>query len=282
MSDVSVLSNPLGEFLRSRRAALRPQDVGLRGYGRRRVPGLRREELAMLAGVSATYYARLEQGLSVNASEAVLASIATALELGPDERAHLDQLARPAARVRRREPVRHDQARAGMLRLIGTLGQTPAVILGRRSEVLGWNVLGHRLVAGHLDAAAPLSPRERPNLTRMLFLDEHTRELYPHWPVEARRAVASLRVLAGRDPEDQELTALVGELTVKSPEFARRWAGHPVDRCVSGTKLFRHPEVGELELAFEVLAPADDSGHRLLMYTATSEAAAATLTLLGR
>ncbi|GAB4085497.1 helix-turn-helix transcriptional regulator [Myceligenerans cantabricum] len=275
-------SNELGEFLRSRRAVLRPEDVGIQGYGVRRVPGLRREELAMLAGVSPTYYARLEQGLSTNASEAVIASLAQALQLGTDEQAHLFNLARPKRSARRRAPIKHDHAREGMLRLVHSISDTPAVILGRRSEVLGWNELGHRLVAGHLAFDGPEHVPDRPNMTRMLFLDEHTKELYREWDEEAERAVASLRVLSGRNQDDPELAALVGELTVKSPEFCRLWARHPVDRCVSGMKLFQHPEVGELDLGFEVLTPPDDSGHRILMYTAVSAVAASALELLAR
>ncbi|WP_125777587.1 helix-turn-helix domain-containing protein [Antribacter gilvus] len=273
--------NELGEFLRVRRAALQPEDVGLQGYGVRRVPGLRREELAMLAGVSATYYSRLEQGLNTNASEAVIASIARALNLTPDEQAHLFNVARPERAPKRRAAVRPDHARTGTLRLVNSLSGTPAVIIGRRSEVLGWNALGHRLVAGHLDFDSPHRVPDRPNMTRMLFLDEHTKELYSRWHEEAVRAVASLRVLGARAPEDPELTALVGELTVKSPEFSRLWAKHPVERCVSGVKQFRHPEVGDFELNFEVLTPPDDSGHRVLMYTPDPGPGAEALELLG-
>jgi transcriptional regulator with XRE-family HTH domain len=275
-------ANELGRFLRVRRAALQPEDVGLRGFGVRRVPGLRREELAMLAGVSPTYYSRLEQGLSTNASDAVIASIARALNLTPDEQAHLFNLARPTQANKRRSAVRPDHARTGTLRLINSLHGTPAVIIGRRSEVLGWNALGHRLVAGHLNVDSPSRVPDRPNMTRMLFLDEHTKELYVRWQEEAVRAVASLRVLGGRSPEDPELTALVGELTVKSPEFCKLWAKHPVERCVSGVKEFRHPEVGDFELNFEVLTPPDDSGHRVLMYTSDPGPGSEALELLGR
>jgi transcriptional regulator with XRE-family HTH domain len=246
----------------------------------RRVPGLRREELAMLAGVSPTYYARLEQGLSTNASEAVIASLAKALGLGTDEQVHLFNLARPKRSPRRRAPIKHDRAREGILRLVRSIPDTPAVILGRRSEVLGWNELGHRLVAGHLAFDSPDHVPDRPNLTRMLFLDEHTKELHREWGEEAERAVASLRVLSGKNQDDPELTALVGELTVKSPEFCKLWARHPVNRCVSGVKLFQHPEVGELDLSFEVLTPPDDSGHRILMYTAETPSAISALELL--
>ena len=273
----------LGDFLRTRRAALQPGDVGLRGFGARRVPGLRREELAMLAGVSATYYARLEQGLSTHASAQVVESLARALDLDDDERAHLRALARTAAPARRRTAPRPDVVRPGVLRLVESLSDTPAVVLGRRSEVLGWNALGHRLVAGHVAFDAPQRPAARPNSARMLFLDAHTRALYPRWDVEAERAVSSLRVLAGRTPGDDELTRLVGELTLQSPEFARLWARHPVANCVSGTKHLQHPEVGELELHFEVLTPPDESGHRVLLYTAEAGSpSAAALDLLRR
>jgi transcriptional regulator with XRE-family HTH domain len=276
--------NELGDFLRVRRAALQPEDVGLQGYGVRRVPGLRREELAMLAGVSPTYYSRLEQGLSTNASESVIASLARALNLNGDERAHLFNLARPERSApKRKSALKPDHARSGTIRLITSFAATPAVIIGKRSEVLGWNALGHCLVAGHLDFESPERVGDRPNMTRMLFLDAHTRELYTRWQEEAVRAVSSLRVLGGKSPEDAELTALVGELTVKSPEFGKLWAKHPVENCVSGLKSFRHPEVGDFDLNFEVLTPPDDSGHRVLMYTPDAgSAAAGALELLSR
>ncbi|WP_420179379.1 helix-turn-helix domain-containing protein [Paenarthrobacter sp. TA1.8] len=264
----------LGEFLRIRRASLQPEDVGVLNYGIRRVPGLRREELAMLAGVSTTYYTRLEQGLSTNASEAVIDAIARALNLSKDERVHLFNLARPG-KTKRRTPAKPDKVRPGTLRLIQSMPGTPAVVLGRRSEVLAWNSLGHRLVAGHLDFAAPEAPSTRPNMTRLLFLDDHTRELYTRWPEEARRAVASLRLVAGKSADDQELASLVGELTLKSPDFAKLWARHPVENCMSGVKYLHHPEVGYLELNFEVLTPPDESGHRVLLYAADPGSAAA-------
>lgn len=260
-------ASELGEFLRLRRAALQPADVGVVGYGIRRVPGLRREEIAMLAGVSTTYYTRLEQGQSVNASESVIQSIARALNLTADERIHLFDLARARSAPRRRPPTKPDRARPGTLTLINSLPNTPAVIIGRRSEVLGWNALGHRLVAGHLDVDSPAHPETRPNTTRMMFLDDHTRELYGRWDEEAERAVSSLRVLAAKDPDDIEMTALVGELCLKSLEFGRLWARHPVTACVSGAKYFQHPDVGDFELAFEVLSPPDEPMHRVLLFT---------------
>jgi hypothetical protein len=152
---------------------------------------------------------------------------------------------------------------------------TPAVVLGRRSEVLAWNALGHKLVAGHLDFDGPKVPAERPNMTKLLCPDGHTRALYVNWPEEAVRAVSSLRLLAGRASDDTELAGPVGELTLKSPEFAKLWAKHPVQNCMSGMKLMHHPEVGTLELNFEVLAQPDESGHRILMYMADQDSPAA-------
>ncbi|GAA2850498.1 transcriptional regulator [Actinoplanes cyaneus] len=256
----------LAGFLRSRRARLRPEDVGLVSYGQRRVPGLRREELAQLAGVSPIYYTRLEQGQSTNASESVIEALARALALTDDERAYLHELARPRP-AKRRRPPRAETARRGVEQLITAMRDVPALVLDRRSDVLAWNELGHLLFAGHYDRAAPARPADRPNLTRMLFLDPHTRELYRRWDEEAGRAVASLRIAAGRYPDDPALTALVGELIVKSPEFAACWAKHPVQVCGAGTKHLHHPVVGDLVLDYEALHLPEDDGQRLLTYT---------------
>ncbi|TWG21359.1 helix-turn-helix transcriptional regulator [Actinoplanes teichomyceticus] len=256
----------LADFLRSRRARLRPDDVGLVSHGPRRVPGLRREELAQLAGVSPIYYTRLEQGQSTNASESVIDAIARALALTDDERAYLHELTRPRP-AKRRRAQRPESARRGVEQLIAAMRDVPAIVLGRHSEVLAWNELAHLLFAGHYDRTAPNRPADRPNLTRMLFLDPHTRELYRRWDEEASRAVASLRVAAGRYADDPALTALVGELIVKSPEFAACWAKHPVQVCGAGTKYLHHPVVGDLELDFEALHLPEDDGHRVLTYT---------------
>lgn len=196
-------SSALGEFLRLSRGRLTPEDVGITSYGARRVPGLRREELAQLAGVSVTYYTRLEQGQSGQASETIIEALARALRLDDDERAHLHDLARPAPAKRRRS--RPATVRPGTRQLITAITDVPAVVLGVRNEILAWNRLGHLLLAGHLDYAAPDRPADRPNLTRMLFLDPHHRDLYPNWREEAARAVASLRLMAGRNSGDREL-----------------------------------------------------------------------------
>ncbi|KNB51008.1 helix-turn-helix domain-containing protein [Streptomyces caatingaensis] len=263
-------SSGLGNFLRTRRALLRPEDVGLPTYGdRRRVPGLRREELALLAGVSAAYYTRLEQGQSSNASDGVLDALARALRLDADEHAHLRNLARPGRAARRAAP-RAVSVRPGVRQLAEAMGEVPVVVLDHRYDVLHWNALGHALIGGHVAADAPARAAERPNAQRMLFLDPHARELYPRWELEARRAVAALRLEAGQHPEDRELAALVGELCMKSPEFAGLWARHKVLSCTSGTKEFHHPLVGALTLSYEMLrAPAaEGAAQSVLAYSA--------------
>nr|WP_329127644.1 helix-turn-helix transcriptional regulator [Streptomyces sp. NBC_01465] len=259
----------MGEFLRSRRSRIKPEDVGVASYGTRRVPGLRREELAQLAGVSATYYTRLEQGQSTRASESVIESLARALGLSEAERAHLHDLARPAPSARARRAAKPARAGQGVKLLLDAVGAAaPAVVLGLRHEVLAWNSLGHLLLAGHLDAAAPSRPADRPNLTTMLFLDPHTRDLYERWHDEARCAVAALRVVAGRHRGDPELAGLIGRLSLNSPEFAALWSRHAVAGHGAGVKRFRHPEVGTLELRYESLLVPEDSGQRVLMYFA--------------
>ncbi|TCO59179.1 helix-turn-helix domain-containing protein [Actinocrispum wychmicini] len=254
----------LGEFLRTMRARLRPESVGVTSYGARRVPGLRREELAQLAGVSVTYYTRLEQGQSQNASDDVLDAIARALQLNEDETAHMRDLARPTKRKRR--PVRQESLRPGVRQMIAAMQGVAAVAMDRTSDVLAWNTLGHQVLAGHCPYDIP--DNDRPNLTRMLFLDAHTRELYTRWDEEAKRSVASLRLVAGRYADDRRLAELVGELSLKSPEFASLWSRHPVLNCTTGTKYLHHPVIGRLELRFEMLQLPDDSGQRVLVYSA--------------
>jgi transcriptional regulator with XRE-family HTH domain len=250
--------NELGAFLRTRRARLTPADAGVVSYGARRVPGLRREELAQLAGVSPTYYMRLEQGQSRNASPAVIAALARALRLDADERAHLDDLARPAPRRSPDEPA----PRATLVRLLTAMVDVPAVLVDRRTGVLAWNPPGHALLAGHTDFTAPRSV----NLARLLFLDPRTRDLYADWHTEACRAVASLRLVAGRHPGDRSLAELIGDLCVRSDDFARIWSRHPVAECVTGRKRLHHPVDGDLTVDFEVLNAADGSGQRLMTY----------------
>ncbi|MGM1065455.1 helix-turn-helix transcriptional regulator [Saccharothrix sp. Mg75] len=276
------MDTELGDFLRSRRAALRPEELGLASYGSRRVPGLRREELAQLAGVSVTYYTRLEQGQSQNVSDNVLDAIARALRLNDDEVAHLRDLAKPIRR-KRANPARAEAVRTSTAQLISAMEGVAVVAMDRRSDVLAWNAMGHQLLAPHYAADSPRSSAERPNLTRMLFLDQATRELYVNWEDEAKRSVASLRLVAGRHPDDRHLAELIGELCMKSQFFSALWSRHPVLNCTFGVKYFAHPQVGRLELQFEVVQMPDDSAHRILMYSAEpGTPAEAALRLLGR
>ncbi|MEY9969370.1 transcriptional regulator with XRE-family HTH domain [Streptacidiphilus sp. MAP12-16] len=245
----------LGDFLRARRSQLRPEDVGVPAYGeRRRVPGLRREELALLAGVSASYYTRLEQGQSLSASPEVLDAIAAALRLDGSERRYLHDLARvdrPRIRGRRPAPERVTEATG---QLLDVLVDVPAIVLGRRSDVLAWNRLGHALFAGHLDRGAPDLSAQRPNMARLVFLDCHTRDLYADWPSKARAVAGNLRLVAAQHPQDTALHALLGELSANSPEFASMWADHRVKACTVATYEMRHPLVGPLTVVQQTLS----------------------------
>ncbi|MQY35550.1 hypothetical protein SRB17_35280 [Streptomyces sp. RB17] len=259
----------LGDFLKSRRAALRPEDVGLAtAPSRRRVAGLRREELALLAGVSITHYTRLEQGRAAGVSDSVLEAIARTLRLSEDETAHLRDLARPAGARRPAAVPRAERATASARQLLAAMTDVPALILDRRGDVLAWNRLGRALLAPHLSWEAPDTPGERPNLIRMLFLDERYRDLYADRKEEALLAVASLRLVAGRHSDDRALAELIGQLSIQSREFAALWARHPVRTCTSGAKTLHHPAVGTLELSFENLCLPGASGQRLIAYTA--------------
>ncbi len=270
----------LGNFLRTRRARVSPEGSGLVGYGgRRRVPGLRREELAQLAGISAAYYTRLEQGQSRNASEAVLDAIARVLRLDEGETAHLHTLARATSRARRR--ARPEKLRASLRIMIDALDPNPAMVIGRCADVLAWNRTAHALLAGHLEFTAPQRAADRPNLARLVFLDPHTKELYVDWPRKTRDAVAYLRLSAGRFPDDTHLTALVGELSIASPEFAALWAAHPVRDCAANTRNYHHPLVGTLALTDELLRLPDDHGQGVVIFTAEPNSpSAAALALL--
>ncbi|MEU3572820.1 helix-turn-helix transcriptional regulator [Kitasatospora sp. NPDC036755] len=257
-------SSALSEFLRTRRARLRPEDVDLPDYGgRRRVAGLRREELAHLAGVSVDYYTRLEQGRVGNPSDTVLDAVARALRLAPDESGHLHRLARPAARPRRR-PVLRQQPRPSLLHLLDQLHHTPAVVMGHRMDILAWNRAATALFGDY--GALPAEDR---NIARITFLDPASRELYADWPACARENVAFLHLEAGRRPDDPLLAELVGRLCLGSEEFHRMWAEHPVADKTSGRKAFHHPLAGTLDLAYDTLRPADDPGQALVTYTAT-------------
>ncbi len=242
--------------------------MGLPDYGGlRRVPGLRREELAQLAGVSVGYYTRLEQGQSPRVSDAVLDSVARVLRLDEAEHLHLRELARPRPSVPRDGSA--ERLRPGVRLLVGAFGDTPALVIGRHYDVLMWNPAAHALLAGHLPFNAPDRPERRPNIARLVFLDDPTRELYADWPAKADDTVAHLRRAATRYPDDPALAGLIDELALKSPEFARLWASHSVHPCVpQSTREFHHPVVGVMDLYGEILEPSRSDGQRVVVFTA--------------
>ncbi|WP_328506225.1 helix-turn-helix transcriptional regulator [Streptomyces sp. NBC_00104] len=253
----------LSEFLRTRRARLKPEDVGLPAFGRhRRVPGLRREELAQLAGVSVAYYTRLEQGNGRNVSAEVLDAIARALRLNDAEHAHLTHLAKPKAHKKKRS-ARPQQVRGALRQLIDTLDGIPAYVTGRRSDILIWN----RMASAVFGDWSALPAQER-NWARMVFLRPDYRDLYVDWDQKAADMVSYLRMDAGCHPDDPQLSALVGELSVKSEEFRRLWATHDVKEKSHGLKRMCHPLVGDLTLSFETFSLPDDHEQNLITYHA--------------
>ncbi|MFC4054143.1 helix-turn-helix transcriptional regulator [Actinomadura syzygii] len=271
----------LGAYLRSRRDRVTPSDVGLRTYGAtRRVPGLRREELAHLAGVSAGYYTRLEQDQAGLASDQVLDALAGVLRLSPAENAHLRNLARrtSAPRLVRPEPE-HPHPR--VLALLSSLGESmPAVVLGRRGDVLAWNRTGHALHAAHVDFDAPDNPDRRPSIPRMFFLDPLSRDSLRNWDELARIHVGYLRLTAGRYPDDAALAELIGELAMGSRDFSRLWAQGDVADCTTGPMLLSHPTVGRVDVDYQVWLQPDSPDHRLEVYTPADAASSDALHLL--
>ncbi|MGV9778728.1 helix-turn-helix transcriptional regulator [Streptosporangium sp. NPDC003464] len=252
----------LGEFLRSRRARLRPEALGLPEYGgRRRVPGLRREELALLAGMSVDHYVRLEQGRSVHFSTEVLDAVARVLRLDATERAHLHRLARPAPATAA-GPADRRPLRSGIYHLLSSIRDVPAYLVDRNTTVLAWNPLAAALITDF----GTLPPEQR-NIARLNFLNEDMRRLYADWPARARDLVGFLRLDAGHRPADPSTAALVEELSAASAEFRQLWAEHQVKDKRHGRYLYRHPLVGELELAYETLRLPDDPGLALVVHT---------------
>ncbi|MER6578813.1 helix-turn-helix transcriptional regulator [Nonomuraea sp. NPDC001023] len=271
----------LGAFLKSRRDRVTPAAIGLRTFGTaRRVPGLRREELAQLAGVSAGYYTRLEQGQAETASEQVLDALARVLRLDRIETVHLHNLARQPARSRlSRPPVEEPHPR--VLALLESLKDTtPAVVLGRRGDVLAWNRTGHALMGEHLPFEAPRDPADRPSVPRMFFLDPLFRDLHRNWDELARIHVAYLRLTAGRFPSDARLAELIGELTMHSAEFAALWAVGEVADCTVGTMRLRHPTVGAVSVDYQVWLQPDSPDHRVEIYTPADPPSADALRIL--
>lgn len=262
----------LGEFLRARRARVRPGDVGLpAGTGLRRTPGLRREELAALAGVSIDYYIRLEQGRETNPSQAVLDAIASALLLDDEERMHLHALARhpprragpgAAGRTRQRPRTGAEVVRPAIRQLLETLRPCPAYVLSQISDVLAANPEALALFHGLADW-----PPARRNTARYMFLHPAARDLFADWPHSAATTAANLRAVAAADPDVPGLAALVDELIAHSPEFAGLWQRYDIRRRHGEPKQFRHPLVGQVTLTYEVLHLAEDS-QRMSVYQA--------------
>lgn len=252
------------QFLASRRARLTPQQAGLPPFGgSRRVPGLRRAEVALLAGVSPDYYTRLERGNLSGVSDSVLEAIARALQLDEAERAHLHDLARAASanpRTRRRPTP---QVRPAVARLLDAMTDAPAFIRNGRLDILAINPLGKALYAPAFD-----TPGRPVNLARFCFLDPAATDFYPHWDDSANTTVALLRTEAGRDPYDKALSDLVGELATRSAQFRTLWAAHNVRLHHTGIKHFRHPVVGELSLGFEAMPLPADPGLTMTAYSA--------------
>ncbi|WP_405836394.1 helix-turn-helix transcriptional regulator [Streptomyces platensis] len=255
----------LGRFLRARRGQIRPQDVGLPvGTGIRRTPGLRREELATLAGVSVDYYTRLERGRETRPSPAVVAALSQVLRLSDDALHRLHELvALAAGQAPTPSPGPARAVREPVRALLETLRPSPAYVVSRTNDLLAANRPGLRLHSGITDW-----PRERRNITRYMFLHPMGRRLYRDWEEMAAHSVAHLRAIAGADPDMPELAQLVGELVVKSPEFARLWERYEVRARGGGQKHFQHPEVGSMSLTFEVMAIFRTDGQRLVVYQA--------------
>ncbi|WP_410572679.1 helix-turn-helix domain-containing protein [Amycolatopsis sp. cmx-4-61] len=253
MSDAAEL----GAFLKARRAALDPADLGLPpGISHRRVKGLRREELAQLAGISVDYYTRLEQGRAKNVSDAVLDALARALRLGPGEESYLHNLAGP----KRRERTAPRRVRPELQQLLDAI-QAPAFVFGRYLEVLAWNALGGAV-------AFDFARLEERNIAKLSFLGDRGKELYPEWDTVSREVVANLRTEGGKHPGDPEFARLVDELSRGSAEFRALWAEHAVREKAQGWKVVLNPVVGELRLRYETLRLPDDPDQGLVIYHA--------------
>ncbi|WP_307867800.1 helix-turn-helix domain-containing protein [Umezawaea beigongshangensis] len=261
---MATTNRELADFLRRARGQVDPLRAGLPPDGRaRRVPGLRREEVALLAGVSTDYYARLEQGRRITPSPAVVEAIGRALGLDAAGRAHLDDLIGPTSARAPRRARAVQRVRPGLHQLLDALDGEPALVLGRRTDVLAAN----RMAAALFTDFDALPPAQR-NYARWMFLDEDARSLFADWPDQARAAVESLRFEVGRAPGDSTATALVAELRERSAEFDRWWEQHRVHQRTHGSKRLRHPLVGDLTVEYETLVPPGDPDTTLYVYTA--------------
>lgn len=267
------MPSDLGDFLRTRRSRVRPEDAGLQAFsGRRRVPGLRRDEVAHLASVSTSYYTSLEQGRTAQVSAEVLAGIARALCLDGFEIAHLQNLV-AATRVRptpvtRPEPAPDDPPEPGLTDLLSSLGDVPAMVLDRALDVIAWNPFGALLFGPSYAVDAVADPAGRPNLARIMFLDRETRDFFVDWELAANGTVQHLRLMVGRHPDEPALTELVGELSARSEAFTRLWAAHGVRPASRATFDLRHPLVGPLTVTRHPLYLSGDEGKIVTVATA--------------
>lgn len=254
------------EFLISRRARIGPAQAGLAIGGARRVPGLRRAEVAQLAGVSVEYYTRLERGILAGVSEAVLDAISGALQLDESEHVYLTNLARAASSPNTpRKPRRaaKQEIRPSIQRLLDSMAGVPAFVRNGRLDLLATNTMGMALYSLAFE-----NPGRPVNLARFIFLDPRAHLLHPNWSDSANTSVSILRTEAGRNPYDKALTDLVGELSTRSEEFRTRWAAHNVRLHRSGSKHFKHPEIGDLHLSFDALELPGEPGMTLTAYSA--------------
>ncbi|GGM97850.1 helix-turn-helix transcriptional regulator [Streptomyces fuscichromogenes] len=263
--ETTAAGTELGRFLRARRARLTPAEVGLAvGSGLRRTPGLRREEMATLAGISIDYYIRLERGTETRPSPGVVDALARALKLEDDEHEHLRSLVRPATQQMpepRTAPSR--TVRAGVKLLLESLRPYPAHVVSRTTDVLAYNAGGLRLLAG-----MEQWPAKDRNIARYVFLHPEAHDLFDDWNSQVRSCVARLRALAGTDPDAPDLTRLAGELLVKSADFARLWERYDVKARSYGRKAFHHPDIGDLTLGYQSMQLEGTPGHRLVTYYA--------------
>ena len=264
-SDPAGVRGEIGAFLSTRRARISPAQAGLPVYRgeHRRVPGLRREEVAVLAGISTEYYTRFERGNATGVSDSVIDGIAHALQLDDAERTHLLDLIRTAGRTRRprRRPA-PQHVRPAVQRIIDSMTGTPALVLNGRLDILTANALGYALYS-----PVYAGPGRPANNARFLFLDPHATEFFRDWDKVASDTVAMLRAEAGRDPYDRGLSDLIGELSTRSDQFRVRWAAHNVRIHTTGVKLIHHPVVGDLDLPFESFPIPAEPSQSLLTYT---------------
>lgn len=252
------------EFLSTRRARITPEQAGLASYGgKRRVKGLRREEVAMLAGVSVDYYVRMERGNLSGASESVLDALARALQLDEAERDHLFALARTAKPRAKRHSTPPTTVRPAIQHILDSISDAPAWVRNARHDVLAMNQLGRALYSPILE-----DPRRPANTTRFVYLNPAAKDFFVDWDQIANDGAAMLRLEAGRHPHDKALIELIGELSTQSEVFRQRWASHDVQFHRSGRKRLRHPVVGQLDLAYESMDLASEPGLVLNIYTA--------------